>query len=69
MQLTLVAIAAAANGERVALHPVHVLPAATGLTGWFVFVYLRRGLAARWTGLVGFVVLGVAVTLALSRAL
>ena len=62
IQLLLVGLALSVSGRERALLPIHLLPAATGLIGWFLFVYLRDRPAIRWAALLTPIVLGFGVT-------
>jgi hypothetical protein len=68
-QLLLLGLALDAAGAPLDVRPVHLVPAASGLAGWFLFVYVPADVASRLAALVGSVLLGVAVTFALSLRL
>ena len=66
VQLLLIGLALALAGHGRALLPIDLVPAGTGLLGWFLFVYLRGGAALRWAALLVPVVLGFGVTYAVN---
>ncbi len=66
IQLLLIGLALTLAGRERALLSIDLVPAATGLLGWFLFVYLRRGPALRWAALLIPIVLGFAVTYAVN---
>jgi hypothetical protein len=66
VQLVLIGLVLAVAGRGRALLPIDLVPAATGLLGWFLFVYLRRGPAIRWAALLIPIVLGFGLTYAVN---